>query len=131
MPPPTMPPSSPDDPEPSAAREMDDEDLMEELLVTVNSARAFTEFRRTQRKECASLLRWLQLVLPLLEELRDSAPRLTDNAYRRLALLSRAFAVARRLLRSCHDGSKIFLVRLLSSSLCGNLNLCVFLPCPA
>ncbi|TVU05474.1 hypothetical protein EJB05_48640, partial [Eragrostis curvula] len=109
MPPPTQPPSSPDDPEPSAAREMDDEDLVEELLATVNSARAFAEFRRTQRKECANLLRWLQLVLPLLEELRDSAPRLTDNAYRRLALLGRAFAAARRLLRSCHDGSKIFL----------------------
>ncbi|KAK3122001.1 hypothetical protein QOZ80_8BG0663820 [Eleusine coracana subsp. coracana] len=110
MPPPTMPPPpSPDDPEPSAAREMDDEDLVEELLATVNSARAYAEFRRTQRRECANLLRWLQLVLPLLEELRDSAPRLTDNAYRRLALLGRAFAAARRLLRSCHDGSKIFL----------------------
>jgi len=112
MPPPTQPPpSSPDDPEPSVAREMDDEDLVEELLVTVNSARAFAEFRRAQRKECANLLRWLQLVLPLLEELRDAAPRLTDDAYRRLVLLGRALAAARRLLRSCHDGSKIYLVR--------------------
>ncbi|KAK8451316.1 hypothetical protein SEVIR_6G194300v4 [Setaria viridis] len=109
MPPPTQPPSSPDDPEPPVAREMDDEDLVEELLVTVNSARAFAECRRTQRKECAHLLRWLQLVLPLLEELRDAAPRLTDDAYRRLALLGRALAAARRLLRSCNDGSKIYL----------------------
>ncbi|CAL5013073.1 unnamed protein product [Urochloa decumbens] len=110
MPPPTQPPPpSPDDAEPSVAREMDDEDLVEELLVTVNSARAFAEFRRTQRKECANLLRWLQLVLPLLEELRDAAPRLTDDAYRRLALLGRALSAARRLLRSCNDGSKIYL----------------------
>ncbi|KAL6646047.1 hypothetical protein ACP70R_017655 [Stipagrostis hirtigluma subsp. patula] len=111
MPPPTQPPpSSPDDPEPSSmGREMDDEDLVEELLVTVNSARAFTEFRFTQRKECANLLRWLQLILPLLEELHDATPCLTDDAYRRLALLGRALAAARRLLRSCHDGSKIFL----------------------
>jgi hypothetical protein len=111
-PPPTLPPSSPDDPaEPSSmGREMDDEDLVEELLLTVNAARAFAEFRRTQRKECANLLRWLQLVLPLLEELRDAAPRLTDDAYRRLALLGRALAAARRLLRTCHDGSKIYLV---------------------
>ncbi|KAL5681810.1 hypothetical protein ACJX0J_008195, partial [Zea mays] len=110
-PPPTLPPSSPDDPaEPSSmGREMDDEDLVEELLLTVNAARAFAEFRRTQRKECANLLRWLQLVLPLLEELRDAAPRLTDDAYRRLALLGRALAAARRLLRTCHDGSKIYL----------------------
>lgn len=98
-------------------REMDDEDLVEELLVTVNSARAYAEFRRTQRKECANLLRWLQLVLPLLEELRDrdAAPRLTDDAYGRLALLGRALAAARRLLRSCHDGSKIYLVRSVSA----------------
>ncbi|KAF0906367.1 hypothetical protein E2562_009722 [Oryza meyeriana var. granulata] len=106
MPPPMMLPPSPGD---SGARDMDDEDLVEELLATVNSARAFVDFRRTQRKECANLLRWLQLVLPLLEELRDSAPPLTEDAYHRLALLGRAFSAARRLLRSCHDGSKIFL----------------------
>uniref|UniRef100_A0ACD6AI11 Uncharacterized protein n=1 Tax=Avena sativa TaxID=4498 RepID=A0ACD6AI11_AVESA len=101
------------DPEPSCseagAREMDDEDLVEDLLATVNSARAYADFRRTQRKECHNLLRWLQLVLPLLEELRDSTPNLTEDAYRRLTLLGRAFAAARRLLRSCNDGSKIFL----------------------
>ncbi|XP_015695819.1 U-box domain-containing protein 15 [Oryza brachyantha] len=111
MHPPMMlpPPPSPGDAEPSGARDMDDEDLVEELLATVNSARAFVDFRRTQRKECANLLRWLQLVLPLLEELRDAAPPLTEDAYHRLALLGRAFSAARRLLRSCHDGSKIFL----------------------
>lgn len=118
MPQPALPPSSSDIPEPSGGgRELDDEDLVEELLTTVNSARAYADFRRTQRKECHSLLRWLQLVLPLLEELRDSSPRLTDNAYARLALLGRAFAAARRLLRSCHDGSKIFLVRSMISVL--------------
>ncbi|VAI75538.1 unnamed protein product [Triticum turgidum subsp. durum] len=113
MPQPALPPSAAAtaDPEPSGtrAREMDDEDLVEELLATVNSARAYSEFRRTQRKECHNLLRWLQLILPLLEELRDSAPRLTDDAYRRLTLLGRALSAARRLLRSCNDGSKIFL----------------------
>ncbi|KAF7101621.1 hypothetical protein CFC21_102898 [Triticum aestivum] len=113
MPQPVLPPSAAAtaDPEPSEtrAREMDDEDLVEELLATVNSARAYSEFRRTQRKECHNLLRWLQLILPLLEELRDSAPRLTDDAYRRLTLLGRALSAARRLLRSCNDGSKIFL----------------------
>ncbi|CAM0954154.1 unnamed protein product [Alopecurus aequalis] len=118
MPQPALPPSSAAaaaaaDPEPSCSeagvREMDDEDLVEDLFATVNSARAYADFRRTQRKECHNLLRWLQLVLPLLEELRDSTPRLTEDAYRRLTLLGRAFAAARRLLRSCNDGSKIFL----------------------
>nr|BAK07679.1 predicted protein [Hordeum vulgare subsp. vulgare] len=104
------PAGEPDPPEPSG-RHLSDVDLLDELLATVGAARAFQEFRRSQRKECFTLLRWLQLVLPLIEELREASPPrpLTDDAYRRLALLSRAFQAARRLLRCCHDGSKIFL----------------------
>ncbi|RCV23276.1 hypothetical protein SETIT_4G286500v2 [Setaria italica] len=94
--------------EPSG-RQVSDEALVEELLTAVASARSFQEFRRSQSKECLSLLRWLQLVLPLIQEIRETAPSLTDDAYRRLALLGRAFHAARRLLRCCHDGSKIFL----------------------
>ncbi|BAF20547.2 Os06g0726900 [Oryza sativa Japonica Group] len=94
--------------EPSG-RQLSDGDLLEELLSTANAARAFHEFRQSQRKECFNLLRWLQLLLPLVQELRESAPALSDDAYRRLALLGRAFQAARRLLRCCHDGSKIYL----------------------
>jgi hypothetical protein len=110
-------PPEPPEPEPSG-RQLSDEDLLDELLATVGSARTFQEFRRSQRKECFNLLRWLQLVLPLIEELREAAPArpLPDHAYRRLALLGHAFQAARRLLRCCHDGSKIFLVRSPSAS---------------
>uniref|UniRef100_A0A0E0LFV5 RING-type E3 ubiquitin transferase n=1 Tax=Oryza punctata TaxID=4537 RepID=A0A0E0LFV5_ORYPU len=96
--------------EPSG-RQLSDGDLLDELLSTANSARAFQEFRQPQRKECFNLLRWLQLLLPLVQELRlrESSPPLSDDAYRRLALLGRAFQAARRLLRCCHDGSKIYL----------------------
>ncbi|KAL6603423.1 hypothetical protein ACP70R_043784 [Stipagrostis hirtigluma subsp. patula] len=99
------------EPEPSepSGRSLSDEALVEELLATVGAARGFQEFRRSQRKECFNLLRWLQLVLPLVQEVREAAPSLTDDAYRRLDLLGRAFHAARRLLRCCHDGSKIFL----------------------
>ncbi|OEL27834.1 U-box domain-containing protein 15 [Dichanthelium oligosanthes] len=99
------------EPEPSepSGRQLSDEALVEELLTTVAAARSFQEFRRSQRKECFSLLRWLQLVLPLIQEIRETPPSLTDDAYRRLALLGRTFQAARRLLRCCHDGSKIFL----------------------
>lgn len=95
--------------EPSG-RQLSDEALVEELLTAVAAARSFQEFRRSQSKECLSLLRWLQLVLPLIQEIREATPSLTDDAYRRLVLLGRAFHAARRLLRCCHDGSKIFLV---------------------
>jgi hypothetical protein len=46
---------------------------------------------------------------------RRRAP-FTDNAYRRLALLGRALAAARQLLRTCNDSSKIGLVPLALSS---------------
>ncbi|GJN39399.1 hypothetical protein PR202_gb28513 [Eleusine coracana subsp. coracana] len=94
--------------EPSG-RQLSDEALVEELLASISSARSFQEFRRSQRKECFNLLRWLQLLLPLIEEICEAAPPLTHNAYRCLSLLGRAFQAARRLLRCCHDGSKIFL----------------------
>uniref|UniRef100_A0A453TAV6 RING-type E3 ubiquitin transferase n=1 Tax=Aegilops tauschii subsp. strangulata TaxID=200361 RepID=A0A453TAV6_AEGTS len=108
------PAGEPDPPEPEpepSGRQLSDGDLLDELVATVGAAQAFQEFRRSQRKECFNLLRWLQLVLPLIEELQDASPPrpLTDDAHRRLALLSRAFQAARRLLRCCHDGSKIFL----------------------
>uniref|UniRef100_A0A0D9WUB5 RING-type E3 ubiquitin transferase n=1 Tax=Leersia perrieri TaxID=77586 RepID=A0A0D9WUB5_9ORYZ len=97
--------------EPSG-RQLSDGDLLDDLLSTANSARAFKEFRQAHRKDCLNLLRQLQLLLPLVHDIRDSpstSPPLSDDAYRRLALLGRAFHAARRLLRCCHDGSKIFL----------------------
>ncbi|XP_037461400.1 U-box domain-containing protein 15-like [Triticum dicoccoides] len=110
----TRPAVEPEPPEPEpepSGRQLSDGDLLDELVATVGAAQAFQEFRRSHRKECFNLLRWLQLVLPLIEELQDASPPrpLTDDAHRRLALLSRAFQAARRLLRCCHDGSKIFL----------------------
>jgi hypothetical protein len=98
------------DPSEPSGRQLSDEALVEDLLAAVACARSFQEFRRSQRKESFGLQRWLQLVLPLIQEIREIGPSLTDDAYRHLALLGRAFHAARRLLRCCHDGSKIFLV---------------------
>jgi hypothetical protein len=98
------------EPSESSGRQLSDQALLEEILTTVNSAGSLQEFRRWQRKECFNLVRWLQLLLPLIQEIREAAPPLTTDACRSLSLLSRAFQAARRLLRCCHDGSKIFLV---------------------
>jgi hypothetical protein len=105
-------PGGDSEPEPEAypSEQLSDEALVEDLLAALAAARSFQEFRRSQRKESFGLQRWLQLVLPLIQEIREIAPSLSDDAYRRLALLGRAFHAARRLLRCCHDGSKIFLV---------------------
>ena len=68
----TRPAGEPDPPEPEpepSGRQLSDGDLLDELVATVGAAQAFQEFRRSHRKECFNLLRWLQLLLPLIEEL--------------------------------------------------------------
>ncbi|XP_038970976.1 U-box domain-containing protein 15-like isoform X1 [Phoenix dactylifera] len=90
-------------------REHDQEDLTREMLEVIDTARSFGEFRRTQRKECFNLVRRLQLVAPLLEEIKELETPISDTAFARLCDLAEAFSDAKKLLRCCHDGSKIYL----------------------
>ncbi|KAG1361064.1 RING-type E3 ubiquitin transferase [Cocos nucifera] len=91
------------------AIEHDPEDLTREMLEVIDTVRSFGEFRRTQRKECFNLVRRLQLVVPLLEEINELETPISDAAYARLCDLAEAFSDAKKLLRCCHDGSKIYL----------------------
>ncbi|RWV84878.1 hypothetical protein GW17_00053378 [Ensete ventricosum] len=90
--------------------EHDVADLVGELLEIIDSVGSFAAYRRTQRKESFNLVRRMKLVAPLLEELQDLEYPIPDAAYARLCGLLKAFSVARKLLRCCHDGSKIYLV---------------------
>jgi len=90
-------------------REHDQEDLTREMLEIIDSVRSFGDFRQTQRKECFNLVRRLQLVTPLLEEIKELETPISDAAYEKLCDLAKAFADAKKLLRCCHDGSKIYL----------------------
>ncbi|XP_038970978.1 U-box domain-containing protein 15-like isoform X2 [Phoenix dactylifera] len=98
-------------------REHDQEDLTREMLEVIDTARSFGEFRRTQRKECFNLVRRLQLVAPLLEEIKELETPISDTAFARLCDLAEAFSDAKKLLRCCHDGSKIYLVELMNVQL--------------
>ncbi|CAL9072382.1 unnamed protein product [Musa acuminata var. zebrina] len=89
--------------------EHDVADLVGELLEIIDSVGSFGEYRRTQRKESFNLVRRMKLVAPLLEELQDLEYPIPDAAYARLCGLLKAFSAARKLLRCCHDGSKIYL----------------------
>lgn len=90
-------------------REMDVDDLIRELLETVETVRSFSDYRRTQRKECYNLIRRMKLAVPLLEEIRDLEIPVPDEVRAKLYSLRTAFTAAKKLLRCCHDGSKIYL----------------------
>lgn len=96
--------------------EHDVADLVGELLEIIDSVGSFGEYRRTQRKESFNLVRRMKLVAPLLEELQDLEYPIPDAAYARLSGLLKAFSASRKLLRCCHDGSKIYLVCALCES---------------
>lgn len=93
-------------------RSKSEENLVEDSIAVIESVKKIGEFRRTQRKEGANLVRRMKLFLPFLEDIRE-----VDNADVPLPAIScfkklnKAFRSARKLLRFCHDGSKIYLVR--------------------
>ncbi|XP_020595381.1 U-box domain-containing protein 15-like, partial [Phalaenopsis equestris] len=89
--------------------EMDVDDLVRELLETFETVLSFSDYRRTQKKECYNLIRRMKLVVPLLEEIRDSEVPVPDGVCSKLCSLRAAFKAAKKLLRCCHDGSKIYL----------------------
>ncbi|KAG8369277.1 hypothetical protein BUALT_Bualt15G0134700 [Buddleja alternifolia] len=94
------------------ARSSDDNNnnVVDDIIATIESVKAIGEFRRTQRKECLNLVRRLKLFLPLLEEIRDVEwTTIPDAAIVCLKKLKRAFHSAKKFLKMCHAGSKLYL----------------------
>ena len=87
-------------------------DLVEDLIAIIEAAKSMGEFRGTQKKESQTLLRLLKHCLPLLEELRDLDAHISEHGISCLYKLEKAFILAKKLLKTCHAGSKIYLVRL-------------------
>ncbi|CAI9266134.1 unnamed protein product [Lactuca saligna] len=85
-------------------------DVVEELIGIVEAAKSMGEFRGTQKKESQMLQRRLRQCLPLLEELRDLDAQIPEDCISCLHRLKRAFVLAKKLLKTCHAGSKIYLV---------------------
>lgn len=88
-------------------------DVVEELIGIVEAAKSMGEFRGTQKKESQMLQRRLRQCLPLLEELRDLDAQIPEDCISCLHRLKRAFVLAKKLLKTCHAGSKIYLVSFL------------------
>ncbi|KAJ8625670.1 hypothetical protein MRB53_034200 [Persea americana] len=63
-----------------------------------------------QRKECFNLVRRIKQLVPMLEEVREfETGLLLAEAKACLGNLKKVFVSAKKLLRCCHDGSKIYL----------------------
>uniref|UniRef100_A0A5B7AI49 RING-type E3 ubiquitin transferase n=1 Tax=Davidia involucrata TaxID=16924 RepID=A0A5B7AI49_DAVIN len=84
-------------------------DVIQELVAVVDSVKSFGNFRRTQKKESQNLVRRLKLLLPLLEEIGDLDMPIPEACIDCLHNLKKAFLSAKRLLKICNDGSKLYL----------------------
>ncbi|KAI3797059.1 hypothetical protein L1987_39749 [Smallanthus sonchifolius] len=85
-------------------------DLAEELIGIIEATKSMGEFRGTQKKESQTLVRRLRHCLPLLEELRDLDAHIPEICISCLHKLKKSFILAKKLLKTCQAGSKIYLV---------------------
>ncbi|PKI55113.1 hypothetical protein CRG98_024404 [Punica granatum] len=83
--------------------------VLEEIVEVIESAAQFGNYRRTQRKECYSLMRRMKLLLPLIEEVRDHEEPISEAGTAALWNLKKALIAAMKLLKTCNEGSKIYL----------------------
>ncbi|KAK9270022.1 hypothetical protein L1049_025595 [Liquidambar formosana] len=84
-------------------------DVVEELVGAIESVASLGDYRRTQRRECYNLMRRLKLLLPLLEEIQDLYRPIPDVGLASLCNLRKVFLLAKKLLKTCNEGSKIYL----------------------
>ncbi|KAJ4964613.1 hypothetical protein NE237_016462 [Protea cynaroides] len=87
----------------------EESEVMQELMDVIETVGLFTDYRRTQKKECYNLVRRMKLLVPLLEEINEYDGPIPDEAMRCLCDLKKALLLGKKLLKFCHDGSKIYL----------------------
>lgn len=84
-------------------------DVVREMVEMIEKVGSYSDFRKTQRKECLNLVRRLKLLTPLLEEIRELHPSISDHAFNHLVGLKKALFASKKLLKTCNSTSKIFL----------------------
>lgn len=94
----------------------DKSDVVGELMGVIESVGSYSGFRKPQRKECFNLVRRLKLLVPLLEEVKEIDSLVSAKALNGLANLKKALQLAKKLLKNCSCGSKIYLVSAFSFS---------------
>lgn len=100
----------------SSSKGGDESDVVRELMGVIETVGSYAGYRKTQRKECLSLVRRLKLLVPLLEEILELGTSVSGDgdgdgeALNCLADLRKALLAAKKLLKHCSYGSKIYLV---------------------
>ncbi|XP_059286611.1 U-box domain-containing protein 15-like [Lycium ferocissimum] len=87
----------------------DKQELVRELIGVIHTVGSYEEYRRSQREECHKLVERLKLLLPLFDEIRDFEGQIPESGIECLMKLKKAFSSAKKLLKTCHCGSKIYL----------------------
>ncbi|KAJ6927806.1 U-box domain-containing protein 15-like [Populus alba x Populus x berolinensis] len=87
-------------------------DVVKEMVDVIETVGLYVGYRRTQRKECLNLVRRLKLLVPLLEEIKEiDHHKLSSSEGLKTSLvnLKKALLGAKKLLKKCSCGSKIYL----------------------
>ncbi|XP_021732249.1 U-box domain-containing protein 15-like [Chenopodium quinoa] len=84
-------------------------DIIHDLKVLIESLGLMGDYRVTQRKESQNLVRRIKIMHVLLEEIRDINEPLSNSAHASFCNLRRALLSAKKLLKTCSEGSKIYL----------------------
>ncbi|KAG5248175.1 U-box domain-containing protein [Salix suchowensis] len=85
---------------------------VKEMMDVIDTVGSYVGYRRTQRKECLNLVRRLKLLVPLLEEIKEiDHHKLGSTAGLKTSLvnLKKSLLGAKKLLKKCGCGSKIYL----------------------
>lgn len=83
--------------------------VIQELIDLIEAVGLFGDYRRAQRKDCYNLVRRMKLLVPLLEEIKEIEKTIPDEALKCLGNLKKALNSAKKLLKTCNEGSKIYL----------------------
>lgn len=87
----------------------EENDVIKELKEVIEEVGVYEDYRKTQRKECFSLVRRMKLLVPLLEEISQLGTLIPYEATKCLCSLRKVLKSAKKLLKSCNHGSKIYL----------------------
>lgn len=95
----------------------DENDVVQELMGLIETVGSYSGYIRMQKKECLNLVRRLKLLVPLLEEIREIDTTSSVVALNSLINLKNILVLAKKLLKTCSCGSKIYLVSICSFSI--------------
>ncbi|CAN6971660.1 unnamed protein product [Brassica rapa subsp. trilocularis] len=85
------------------------DDLVGEIITTIEFLDQISDYRRTQQKECFNLVRRLKILIPFMHEIRGFEFPSPESCMHFLNRLRKVILAARKLLETCNNGSKIFL----------------------